>query len=356
MAGGTKRKAAAAACEAPGRATLPAARYNPLRDRIKLTAAVRTLAEAALQHNRTMTAMTFCREVLSSLGLHQVAVGQAERIFISAARKVALGARDAEIIIQPGPAIPVAVPSLRSVAAALSGVEQKSCGPHDHTIEPILPECLNERLARRLDVDQLRSRSLVHLESFLNTEEIALIARNLAEGGASDERVTALRESSGTGRNGAYGDVHVAKVPLLRELKTALKSSLCQKQGNSLVAHGTLGDKVVVTRYAEDGINYAHQDQRTGGYQAYLLLSRPGVDFCGGQLYIIDPEAIVAGAVDAISTRQVEWKRSGDLVIFAANAAEAADCPKNWLHGFREISTGCVHKAQCHLCVVGVLE
>ena len=44
--------------------------------------------------------------------------------------------------------------------------------------------------------------------------------------------------------------------------------------------------------------------------------------------------------LDAIATRQVEWQASGDLVVFAANAKEAADAPSNWLHGFREVGAG----------------
>ena len=319
---------------------------------------------AAVAEKRTITAMTFCMEVLSSLGLHEIAVGQAERIFISGARKAALGAKDADVIVKPGPAPPVAVPPLSTIATALNEVAHVSRGPDDDTVGRILPGCLNERLERRLDLDALRSQSLVHIEGFLSTGEAALIASFLKDGGASDDRATALRESSGTGRNGAYGAVQLAKAPLLRELKAALEVVLCDQpckvlgppSSPVLAARGTLGDKVVVTRYAERGINYAHQDQSTGGYQAYLLLSRPGVDFSGGQMYIVDPAAVTAGSADAIATRQAEWQASGDLVVFAANAKEAADAPKGWLHGFREVRPGSSGPARCQLCVVGLLE
>ena len=248
-----------------------------------------------------MTAMAFCVQVLASLGLHDIAVGQAERIFMSGARKAALGAKDDAVIVKPVAPSPVEVPSMAIIAEALNSAGHKCRGAHDDTVGLILPGCLNVRLERRLDVDTLRSRSLVHLHGFLSTGEAALIARGLADGGASDERVTALRESSGTGRNGAYGDVQLAKVPLLAELKAALSAALCHQPGKVLAAHGTLGGKVVVTHYAERGINFAHQDQSTGGYLAYLLLSRPGVDFRGGQLYLADPAALVAGAVDAVA-------------------------------------------------------
>ena len=286
-------------------ATTTPAPYSPLRDREMLSAAVHKVAMAALEEKQTMTAMEFCIAVLSSVGLHDVAVGQAERIFISGARKAVLGAKDADIIVKPGPAVPVVVPPLSTVATALNEVDHVLRGPDDDTTGLILPGCLDARLERRLDLDMLRSRSLVHVQGFLSASEAALIARCLAhDGGASEHRATALRESSGTGRNGAYGDVQESKTVLLRELKAALKAALCDRQP-VLASRAALGDKVVVTRYAEAGINYAHQDQSTGGYQAYLMLSRPGVDFRGGQLYIVNPAAVAAGAADAVATRQV---------------------------------------------------
>ena len=45
---------------------------------------------------------------------------------------------------------------------------------------------------------------------------------------------------------------------------------------------------IIIDRYAAGGVNWAHQDQSEGPYQAYLLLSRPGVDFTGGGLYITE--------------------------------------------------------------------
>jgi len=98
------------------------------------------------------------------------------------------------------------------------------------------------------------------------------------------------------------------------------------------------------------GVNYAHRDQSEGGYQAYLLLSRPGLDFTGGDFYIVDPAA-------PAKTRQVQWRASGDLIVFAANSKEKAEgAPRNWLHGFREVVAGSAGAAGCHLCVVGLLE
>jgi len=319
--------------------------YNPLRDRIKLEAAARKLASTAVAQKRQMTAMNFCVEVLHSIGLRDIAIGQSERIFISGARKAALGEKDADVVLKPEPAAPVVVPHLRDVAASLTagGTSKSSVGDAN----------LLNRLEAAFDSSALRAHSLVHLERFLTSAEVAKVAVDLAAGGASSERATALRESSGTGRNGAYGDVNMHKVPLLAQLKEALLTTLRSR----LPPCGRLGDKVLATRYSVGGVNFAHMDQSEGGYQAYLLLSRPTLDFGGGQLYIIDPAtAAAASAEDA--TRQVEWLASGDLVIFAANSKEAAEGrdARNWLHGFREVVSGREGAQKCHLCVIGLLE
>ena len=58
----------------------PAPVCNPLRDRALLEAATRELAAAIVKQKRKMTAMAFCVEVLRSLKLHDIAIGQAERI------------------------------------------------------------------------------------------------------------------------------------------------------------------------------------------------------------------------------------------------------------------------------------
>ena len=325
----------------------PAPVCNPLRDRALLEAATRELAAAIVKQKRKMTAMAFCVEVLRSLKLHDIAIGQAERITISGFRKTALGAKDSEMILKPAAAAPVVVPHLRDIMGTCGA------GPAIKTDEAL---CIfRQRLDARLDCDALRKRSLVHIRAFLSPGDAKQIVRDLWHGGAaSSERATALRESSGTGRNGAYGDVQLAKSAHLKALLEALTATLKERLGCP-----SLGTKVVCTRYGPKGVNYAHQDQSEGGYQAYLLLSEPKKDFNGGELYIVDPAAVYAGAAD--HTRCEPWQDVGDLVVFAANAKEAAasGCgapPRAWLHGFKEVTSGTREEANCHLCVVGLME
>lgn len=79
--------------------------------------------------------------------------------------------------------------------------------------------------------------------------------------------------------------------------------------------------------------------------------------FRGGQFYLVDPAALVKGE-RAMASREVEWRASGDLVIFAANRHETAASgqARNWLHGFREVAAGPGGAASSHLAVVGLME
>ena len=87
MPAGKKRKSSAESGSRSGAEPLPAA-SNPLRDKQLLEATAQAHA-LALAPGRKLTAMQFCMEVVASLGLDEFAIGQAERIWISAARKAA---------------------------------------------------------------------------------------------------------------------------------------------------------------------------------------------------------------------------------------------------------------------------
>ena len=241
---GAKRKRKAAAEPSAAR---PPEVYNVLRDRPRIEAVARALAEEMLKKaTAKMTAMAFCVEVLRRLNLHDVAIGQAERIFISGVRKAALGARDAELIVKPNPAAPVEVPTLDSIADSITteGGDGGGGGDAAACSAAAAEASFLARLRSRLDADSLRAHSVEHLKSFLTPDEVGAVAQSLTKGvAASSERATALRESSGTGRNGAYGDVNQGKAPLLKGLCAALKQEIQAALGSD-----ALGDKVLVTR------------------------------------------------------------------------------------------------------------
>ena len=116
--------------------------YNPLRDRDLLDKAARKLAASLIKDGRSITAMTFCMEVLDSLQLREIAIGQAERIFISGVRKAALGAHDAELIIKPGPAEPLNLPTLDAVYNSIGAAPKSSAEIPDFSLKPHISELL----------------------------------------------------------------------------------------------------------------------------------------------------------------------------------------------------------------------
>ena len=221
MLASRKRKSAPGTAGSPAVASAAATAdpYNPLRDRELLAAAVQTLASAVVKEGRRLTAMEFCVEVLRALGLAEIAIGQAERIFISSARKAALADRDAHLVTKPPPATPVAVPDLDAVAAALrefrsSRSDASPPGQPGQLVQPSQPgqqpghaddfglgarldanpnpnpnpdpnnpnpnpnpnahPKLGARLEARLDAAELRASSLVHMPGLVSPAEVTL--------------------------------------------------------------------------------------------------------------------------------------------------------------------------------------
>ena len=302
--------------------------------------------------------MQFCTEVLDSLGLAGFAIGQAERIWISAARKAALGSRDPDVVLMPPPAAPVDIPSVAAAAAAAAAAADTatSCVLSADFLGKTLPG----RLRTALDAQKLRSQGLVKL-ALLSPEEAAALTNLIGRAPGALGKETFLRESSGSGRGGAYQAVDGASSKLagarslgasLGAVGDALSSVLQEKVGC-----GTLGDKVLLTRYGAGGANRAHQDQSEHPYQGYLLLSRPGRDFAGGGIYLVDPAAQVAahklggGGGAAATEVEGEWSAAGELVVFAANATAGG---AHWYHGVREVKGG--SEPLCHMLAIGLLE
>ena len=119
-------------------------------------------------------------QVLQSLGMRDIAIGQAERIFISSARKAALGKRDAQLVIKPPPAAPVVVPHLDVVAAALRRFRSDDGGRDEHCEWDETDFGFDARLGASLDATELLAASFVHLKGFVNPAEAEAIALSLA--------------------------------------------------------------------------------------------------------------------------------------------------------------------------------
>lgn len=297
--------------------------------------------------------MQFCLEVLGKLGLNSFAIGQAERIWISAARKLALGARDMSVTVKPQ-AAPTVV--LEKVGVAGNGREP-DCQLPDATL-------LKTRIEAAFgpgQVQNLRSRGIVKLSGVMSPLESITLCRQLSQHPSALGPETFLRESSGNGKGGAYQAIKSNAT--LRNLNSAL-ATICQQKMDC----GPLGGNVLLTRYGNGGLNYLHQDQTTQPYQAYLLLSEPSSQFCGGEVYLRDPADKSGAEV------QEEWRGRGELLLFAANstAVGAADvekargCRSNFYHGVREVREAAREKDKeedavaddttCLMVLVGLME
>ena len=79
--------------------------------------------------------------------------------------------------------------------------------------------------------------------------------------------------------------------------------------------------RMIALGYGEKGENWTHQDQTTNSkYQALVLLSIPGIDFNGGELFVQNgrfPETDVP-TVNKTSNF-ANGGSAGDVVVFKAN-------------------------------------
>ena len=119
------------------------------------------------------------------------------------------------------------------------------------------------------------------------------------------------------------------------------------------------GLRYIVLRYAEGGENWLHQDQSEHPFQALLLLSDPGEDYTGGELFVQRKEDLTAEPAVA------EFEGAGDLVVFAANTIEASrrtspfapppkDAARSYLHAMRTVRRG--KRAECERWAIGLLQ
>jgi len=87
-----------------------------------------------------------------------------------------------------------------------------------------------------------------------------------------------------------------------------------------------LNRKAIVLRYGEGAENWAHREGQivtedancsanAFPYQGTVMLSRPGVDFTGGEFYVASKDA----ASGHITRTKVEFKNPGDVILFRAD-------------------------------------
>lgn len=138
---------------------------------------------------------------------------------------------------------------------------------------------------------------------------------------------TDLTETNALGAGGTYCNKHWP-APVLIDIQRAIVQAL-QLLVGAAAEKGVLpaaNTKAVLLAYTTHGKNWAHQDDnRLSPYQAVLMLSDPGVDFTGGELYVLDGERDYA-------KHRVTWTGRGDVAVFKSNGS--------WFHGMDQVRSG----------------
>ena len=152
-----------------------------------------------------------------------------------------------------------------------------------------------------------------------------------------------LTETCAQGSSGVYYDTDFNEKGLLSEIQRQI---FCETGLNGGHGEGVLpgtNDKAVLLVYTEGGENWSHQDDnREFHYQALMMLSEPGVDFTGGEFYVLSDAAKEGVWIK----KAVVFENRGDVVLFRSNG--------KYFHGMNVVSTGT--SAVCHRVAVGLLH
>ena len=119
--------------------------------------------------------------------------------------------------------------------------------------------------------------------------------------------------------------------------------------------HAKKNRKAIVLRYTEGAENFAHRDGLSATpdancsikafpYQGTVMVSRPGVDFTGGEFYVASKDA----ESGKITRTKVEFENPGDVVLFRA------DNEGNYDHGMMLVGEGSA--VTCQRVAIGLLQ
>lgn len=180
-------------------------------------------------------------------------------------------------------------------------------------------------------VTEERFDGLTLLRSWVDPESVRLLRSEANQASNSVGQIMHLRPSTGNGAHGAYAYFQPpADSPLWR-----IRESLRQKF--NLDAAATAGSRCVLIRYGLGGVNFLHQDQCALRLQATILLSRPGLDFTGGEFFVQPASGQPAVIADC--------RTAGDVVVF-----EAAN---GFAHGILPVKVGA---ERCQRFAIGLFQ
>ena len=135
-----------------------------------------------------------------------------------------------------------------------------------------------------------------------------------------------LSRAQGNGTNGAYCAIDQRHHPLLRSISGATKQWI-ETNTNLLKP---LGEKSIMLRHGLGGINYAHHDN-SGEFQALLMLSRPNIDYTGGNFCLMESHP-------PHTLSEFPFQAAGQIIIFRGDKS-------NYLHGMTEVLSGSAEEA-----------
>ena len=176
---------------------------------------------------------------------------------------------------------------------------------------------LNEKEAEKLN-KQLEKNGIVCVSKFVNVKTCKYLLSNINNHVKKNIKPTKLTITAGLGQSGVYYGKDF-KLEALEKIQTELvnKMKLPKNSNNS---------KTILLGYGEGGVNWAHQDSNPDyPYQALLMLSEPGPDFLGGQLYSLN------GGENFKKTKS-GIENQGDVCIFKSNG--------KFYHGMERVKKG----------------
>ena len=176
---------------------------------------------------------------------------------------------------------------------------------------------LNEKEAEKLN-KQLEKNGIVCVSKFVNVKTCKYLLSNINNHVKKNNEPTKLRITTGLGQCGVYYNKDF-NLTALKKIQTELvdKMKLPTNSKNS---------KTILLGYGEGGVNWAHQDSNPDyPYQALLMLSEPGPDFLGGQLYSLN------GGENFKKTKS-GIENQGDVCIFKSNG--------KFYHGMERVKKG----------------
>ena len=298
-------------------------------------------AEYASKLKKEKTVKTKAQHVVDALTMWHgskfpVAVNDFTRPTVCGVLRTALG-KDYEKICIAGKAGPMLVPELPSQ-------------PPGHVAAKV--PTLHEMRQRFPDdaADLLQNGGQCF--ALLTAEEVATVTCALSTH-CTEPKHKPLDPALGNGSHGAYATLSSPLPALLQRVEEAACQWIIDHAGTltdvkrqvnvkgksvRLTASGEaalrgtseLGKhKTLLLRYGLGGINYAHHDA-CGDFQALLMLSRPGVDYTGGEFYLGD-------ANPPFATKAFPFAHAGELLIFRGRQGNGS---VKYLHGMQEVFAG----------------